>query len=127
MFLILDTRFKNLRLVFSFIGLEQSKTIVEKYDRKTLYPMLLKCYHHLHMLSKNTVVDQCADENCNLDIFELIINTNELAKELVNKELFVLGGFKWMQKISNVPLMVKKINIYVFYNQILCLSNLKYC
>jgi hypothetical protein len=61
--LILDTKFKNLNLVSSFIGLEQSKTIVEKYNKKTLYPML-KCYHHLHPLSENTIVDHCIDENC---------------------------------------------------------------
>jgi hypothetical protein len=43
--LMLDHRFKNLHLVSSFIGLEQGKAIVEEYDRKTLYLMLLKCYH----------------------------------------------------------------------------------
>ncbi len=101
--LILDTRFKNLHLVSSFISLEQSKTIVEKYDRKTLYPMLLKCYHHLHPLFENIVVDQCVDENCSLDIFELIINTNELAKELINKELFVFRRFQVGAKNIKCP------------------------
>jgi hypothetical protein len=33
---MLDLRFKNLRLVSSFIGLEQSKAIVKEYDRKDL-------------------------------------------------------------------------------------------
>jgi hypothetical protein len=46
--LMLDHKFKNLHLVSSFIGLEQGKANVEEYDKKTLYPMLLKCYHHLH-------------------------------------------------------------------------------
>jgi hypothetical protein len=41
----------------SFIGLEQGKSIVEKYDIKTLYPMLLECYHHLHSLFENAIVD----------------------------------------------------------------------
>jgi hypothetical protein len=40
LFLMLNPKFKNLDLVSSFIGLEQSKSIVEKYDKKTLYPML---------------------------------------------------------------------------------------
>jgi hypothetical protein len=62
------SRFKYLQLRFSFIGLEQGH--FQKYDRKTLYPMLLKCYHHLHPLSKNVIVDQGVDEDCNkLDIF----------------------------------------------------------
>lgn len=59
--LILDTKFKNLNLMSSFIGLEQGKTIVEKYDRKTLYPMS-KCYYHLHPLCENTIVDQCMNK-----------------------------------------------------------------
>jgi hypothetical protein len=33
-----------------FIGLEQSKAIVEEYDQKNLFSMLLKCYYHLHPL-----------------------------------------------------------------------------
>jgi hypothetical protein len=78
LFLMLNPKFKNLDLVSSFIGLEQSKSIVEEYDRKTLYPMLLKCYHHLHPLFKNPSLDQHVDENYILDIFEMIANTNEL-------------------------------------------------
>jgi hypothetical protein len=83
--------------VSSFISLEQSKTIVEKYDRKTLYPML-KCYHYLQPLFENTIVDQCVDENCKLNIFDLIINTNKLAKEFVNKELFIFRRFQMYGK-----------------------------
>jgi hypothetical protein len=79
---MLDVKFKNLHLVSSFIGLEQSKSTVEEYDRKTLYPMLLKCYHHLHPLFENPNVNQHVDENYTLDIFEMIVNTNEPTKEL---------------------------------------------
>jgi hypothetical protein len=46
----------------SFIGLELGNTIIEEYDRKILYPMLLKCCHHLHSLSKNANVDQGVDK-----------------------------------------------------------------
>jgi hypothetical protein len=46
LFLMLDLRFKNLCLMFSFIGFKQSKGIVGKYDGKTMYPMLLQCYDH---------------------------------------------------------------------------------
>jgi hypothetical protein len=41
----------------SFIGLKQGKTIIEEYDRKTLYPMLLKCHHNLHPLFENVIVE----------------------------------------------------------------------
>jgi hypothetical protein len=38
--LMLDPRFRSLSLVSSFIGREQGVAIVEKYDIKSLYPML---------------------------------------------------------------------------------------
>jgi hypothetical protein len=41
LFLMLDLRFKNLCLMFTFIGFKQSKGIVEKYDGKTMYPMFV--------------------------------------------------------------------------------------
>jgi len=50
--LMLDPRFKTFCIVFSLIGREQGKAIVEKYDTKSLFPMFLKCYYHLHPLVK---------------------------------------------------------------------------
>jgi len=47
-YLMLDPWFKSLRLVSSFVGREQVISIVKEYDQKSLQPMLLKCYHHLH-------------------------------------------------------------------------------
>jgi myosin-crossreactive antigen len=41
--LMLDPKYKNLCIVSSFVGKEQGVVLVEKYDRKSLYPMLLKC------------------------------------------------------------------------------------
>ncbi len=46
--LMLDIRFKSLRIVSSFVRREQGMALVEEYDRKTLYPMLVKCHEHLH-------------------------------------------------------------------------------
>ncbi len=57
MSLMLDLKFKNLHLMFSFIALERGKVIVKEYDKKTLYPMLLNCYHHLHPLFENVIVN----------------------------------------------------------------------
>jgi hypothetical protein len=52
--LMLDRRFKSLRLVFSFIGHNQGITIVEQYDATlSLYLMLMKFYYHLHPLTKS--------------------------------------------------------------------------
>ncbi len=55
--LMLDLKFKNLHLMFSFIALEQGKVIVEEYDKKTLYAMWLNYYHHLHPFFENVIVD----------------------------------------------------------------------
>jgi len=48
--LMLDPRFKSLHIIFSFVGRGQGVALVEEYDRKTLYPMLVKCHEHLHPL-----------------------------------------------------------------------------
>jgi len=48
--LILDPKYKSLKLIRSFIGHEQRVPIVEEHDRRSLFPMLLKFYHHLHSL-----------------------------------------------------------------------------
>ncbi len=61
---------------------------------KTLNAMLLKCYHHLHPLMKNVIVDQGFDENYGLGIFEILASSNELMKELVNKEFLIFMRFQ---------------------------------
>jgi hypothetical protein len=60
---MLDLRFKTLRLVLPFIGQEQVVSIVEKYDQRSLFPILLKCYHILHLPAKfGPMVDMEIDE-----------------------------------------------------------------
>jgi hypothetical protein len=83
---MLDSRFKSICFVFSFIGREQGVTIVEEYDSKSLHPMLSKCHHHLHPLAKfeSDFANINVDEDSNLDTFEQIAKTSEPTKELVN-------------------------------------------
>jgi hypothetical protein len=52
-FLMLNPRYKSLRIISSFVGREQGVALVEKYDRKSLYPMLVKCHEHLHPLVRS--------------------------------------------------------------------------
>jgi len=62
--LMLNPRFKNLHIVSLFVGREQGVVLVEENDRKSLYPMLVKCHEHLHPLVR-------LNRNCvNQDIFE---------------------------------------------------------
>jgi hypothetical protein len=71
--LMLDPRFKSFCILSSFIGREQGVGLVKEYDRKSLYPMSVKCHQHLHPLVR-------LDTNCvDQDIFEQVTSTNELA------------------------------------------------
>jgi hypothetical protein len=68
---MLDPKFKSFSLASSFVGREESVTIVDEYDKRTLYPMFLKCYHHLHPIIESFgCVDQLVDEDSSLDIFQ---------------------------------------------------------
>jgi hypothetical protein len=58
--------------------------------------MLLKCYHHLHLVENYDVksTEHKSYEVNRVDIFEMIANTSELVAELVNKEFLILRRFK---------------------------------
>jgi len=85
---MLDPRFKNLRLVSSFIGWKQIVFMVEDYDRWSLFPMLLKCHHVFHLILEfEIVINELNVEYYCLDIFEMILKTSERAWELVSREL----------------------------------------
>jgi len=105
--LMLDPRFKSLRIVFSFVGREQGVVLVEKYDRKSLYPMLVKCHEHLHPLVR--LDRNCADQGIfehdyNLDIFEQTTSTNEPIKKLVKRVLLVFKRYQLDVKDIKYPL-----------------------
>jgi hypothetical protein len=44
---------------------------MKEYDRKTLYPMLVKSYNHLHLVEDvaSSCVKQNADHDYGLDVF----------------------------------------------------------
>jgi hypothetical protein len=77
--LMLNPRFKSHHIVSSFVGREQVVALIEEYDRKSLYPMLVKCHEHLYpLVGLNRI---CVDQ----DIFEQIASTSELAEKLLKK------------------------------------------
>jgi hypothetical protein len=49
-YLMLDLRYKSLHIISSFVRREQGVAPIEEYDSKSLYPMLVKCDEHLHLL-----------------------------------------------------------------------------
>jgi hypothetical protein len=79
-------------LVSSFIVLRQDVSIIEEYDIKSSYHMLVKCYHHLDPLTNNewTSTLEKVVEDYKLDIFEMITNTSEQAKNESMKSYWYL-------------------------------------
>jgi hypothetical protein len=51
--LMLDPRYKSFCILSSFVGREQGVALVDEYDKKSLYPMLVKCHEHLHPLVRS--------------------------------------------------------------------------
>ncbi len=49
---MLNPRFKSMKLVSSLINRKQVVSIVEEYDQRSLFPMLLRCYHIFHPMAK---------------------------------------------------------------------------
>jgi hypothetical protein len=50
---MLNLRYKSLHIVSSFVRKEQGVALVEEYDKKSLYPMLVKHHVHLHPLVRS--------------------------------------------------------------------------
>jgi len=87
--LMLDPRFRSMRLVSSLIGRKQVISIVEEYDQCFSFPMLLRCYHILHLMANMQI-----DEKSSLNIFEMFARTIEPTQEVVNKELLMFRRFQ---------------------------------
>lgn len=99
--LMLDIRFNVLRLIYSFIGREHGVAIVGTI-KKHLFPMLLKSYRYLHPLFEvESFFVHKINEDSSLDIFEMVANTSELTKELVNQNLLIFHKYRVDKKISN--------------------------
>ncbi len=78
---------------------------VERYDQRSLFLMLLRCYHILHRMAKfGHVANMQIDEESSLDIFEMSIKTSEPTKEVVNKELLMFKRFQVDVKDIKCPL-----------------------
>jgi hypothetical protein len=69
------------------VKLEQDNSIIKEYDKKSLHPVLLKCYHHLHLVPNCEIVftKQRVDENYTMYLFQMTPSTSELVKELITR------------------------------------------
>ncbi len=82
--------------MFSFVGHGQGISIVIEYNIKCFHLMFLKCYHHPYPMANCKIesIDHKVDEDYSLDIFEMIVDTNEPFKELVNRKLLDFKRFR---------------------------------
>jgi hypothetical protein len=104
--LMLDPRFKTHHFVSSLINCEQGKAIVEEYDKRSLFSMLIKCHYHLHPLVEfeRDIVDQRIEEDNSLDIFEMIANISEPTTELINIKFLIFKHYQMDVKKIKCPL-----------------------
>ncbi len=103
--LMLDPRFKSLHLVSSFVGLEKCVSFLDEYDKKTLYLMLLKCYYHVHPMTKFVgCVNQTTHEDCSLYNFQQTTSTSQSTKEIVVRELLIFKHYQRDPKDVKCPL-----------------------
>jgi hypothetical protein len=51
--------------------------------------MLVKCYYHPLANNGSASINEGVIKDCSLDIVEMIASTNELAKELFNKKIYI--------------------------------------
>jgi hypothetical protein len=82
--------------MFSLIGCEQRKVIIEKYDKKIFVSYFFKCHYYLHPLAEfeKDVVDKKVEKDNNLDIFEMTTNTIESTMNLMNRELLIFKRYQ---------------------------------
>jgi len=103
--LMLNPRFKNLKLNSSFIGCENGVAISKKYDRKSSFLMFLKSNRHLHPLFKaESSLAYIINEDRGLDIFEMWLASMNLQIKLVNKKLFIFHRYLMDAKNIQCPL-----------------------
>jgi hypothetical protein len=70
-------------------------SIVEQYDRKVLYPMLVKSYNHLYHIGDvaSSSAHQDVDKDYGLDIFKMTSNNTGTTKESVTRKLLDFKRF----------------------------------
>jgi hypothetical protein len=102
---MLDLRFRNLSLVSFVIGQEYVVPIVEEYDKQSIFPMLLICYHIFHIMAKfGLMANMQIDEENSFNIFEMYARTSEPTKQLVKKEVQMFRTFQVDVKDIKCPL-----------------------
>jgi hypothetical protein len=74
----------------SFIGHENGVATSKKYDRKSLFLIVLKFNHHLHrFLKAENFLAYIINEDRSLDICEMVVGINEFTKKKLNEKLFI--------------------------------------
>jgi hypothetical protein len=103
--LMLNPRFKSMKLVSSLINRKQVVSIVEEYDQWSLFPMFLKCYHIFHPMAKFWhVANMQTNEKNSLNILKCLLETMNQQRRWWTKNCWCLEGFKVDVKDIKCPL-----------------------
>jgi hypothetical protein len=83
-----------------------AKDPFKKDVQQIFFCKTLRLYHHLQHVVDCEIesMDHKSYEICNLNMFEMIVNTSELIKKLVNRELLIFKRFQVDPKEIKCPL-----------------------
>jgi hypothetical protein len=85
---MLNIEYKNLKIVFTFVGKELGVGVIKDNDKKALFLLLLKIYQFIHLLANSSsMAKKAREENSNLEIFEMSPRTTKPSKEVVRQKV----------------------------------------
>ncbi len=123
------TWYKNLCFMPSFMGFHEGIKVVWEYYQRSLIPMLMKCYEHLH----TNFCLSCWFTICShgykcevLDIIEMASSNSEPIKECVTWKLLQFKRFPIDVKDIKCLLVwwrSKESSSYVPYYRVVCVAN----
>ncbi len=104
--LMLDLRYKNHRIVSIFVGKELAVGVVEDYDKKALFPLLLNTYQFLHPLTNSSSMgEKASDEEFNLTFLRCLLGQLSHSKEVVSQEVNLFRKYPDIKEIVSFRLV----------------------
>jgi hypothetical protein len=86
--MMLDLRFKGLRLIIQYVDKERTLHIASECDHQVLFPLLICAYKYLNPSDVNVGVPNFASQNIEpISLYDLIKIDEEMALSVVKKQL----------------------------------------
>jgi hypothetical protein len=104
-----------LKSISFLIGHEHGVAIVENYDMKSHFLSFWSLINiWIHYPRQKSSFDYKIDENSSFDIFEMVVNTSEPTKELVNWKLLIFHRISGCKRYQMPFGMVEETWNYIF-------------